>query len=337
MKKLLIILCCCFLGIKSFAQDIQFSQFYASPLYLNPAFAGSTDYSRVGVNYRNQWPGLDHSFNSFSAYGDMYIDDKNSGLGIIINGSRESLANLQNMEVGLLYSYRVRLGAARYLQVGAQGSFISRSGNFDKIILSSQLDIDRGTIIGGGNGVAGEPMRRFADLNTGLLYYSEKIWIGASAHHLTQPNVSFIEGQDRLAIKYSLHGGIKFDLQPGLINDFVNNTQQERTISFAFNYKQQGPFDQLNIGTEFYLEPLVLGLWYRGLPSKNALPNNEALIGLLGFSFVNGLDIGYSYDFTISKLGWGNTGGAHELSMRYLFITPEELKKKRSVLPSLRF
>ena len=337
MKKRLLIYCCFFWGFAAFAQDIQFSQFYASPLFLNPAFAGSTGYSRVGVNYRNQWPGLDHSFNAFSAYADMYVEDKNSGLGIIINGSRESLANLHNMEVGLLYSYRVRLGATRYIQVGAQGSFISRSGNFDHVILTSQLDIDRGTIIGMDNGISGELMRRFADLNSGLLYYSDKIWLGASAHHLTRPNVSYTEGEDRLAIKSSLHGGIKFDLQPGVINDFVNNTQQERTISFAFNYKQQGPFDQLNVGTELYLEPLVLGLWYRGLPSKNALPNSEALIGLLGFSFVNGLDIGYSYDFTISKLGWGNTGGAHELSIRYLFITPEQLKNKRSVLPSLRF
>jgi len=318
-------------------QDIQFSQFYASPLYLNPAFAGSTGYSRLGVNYRNQWPGLDHSFNAFSAYGDTFIENKNSGLGIIVNGSRESLANLHNMEAGLLYSYRLRLGAAKFLHLGAQSSFVSRSGNFDKVILGSQLDIDRGTIIGGDNSFLGEPIRRFADLNGGLLYYSDKVWLGVSAHHLTRPNVSYMDLQDRLAIRYSMHGGIKFDLQPGAINDFVNNTQQERTLSFAFNYKQQGPFDQLDVGTEIYFEPILLGLWYRGLPSKGALPNNESLIALLGFFFISGLDIGYSYDFTVSRLGWGNTGGAHELSARFVFITPERYKGKKSIFPGLRF
>ncbi|MEJ0030308.1 MAG: type IX secretion system membrane protein PorP/SprF [Bacteroidota bacterium] len=44
------------------AQDAQFSQFYAAPLYLNPAFAGSTNQGRVGMNYRNQWPGIDANF-----------------------------------------------------------------------------------------------------------------------------------------------------------------------------------------------------------------------------------------------------------------------------------
>ncbi len=63
------------------AQDPQFSQFYAAPLYLNPAFAGSTGQARVGANYRNQWPAIDANFNTFSAFADFYIEDKNSGCG----------------------------------------------------------------------------------------------------------------------------------------------------------------------------------------------------------------------------------------------------------------
>lgn len=55
------------------AQDIQFSQFYAAPLYLNPAMTGASEMTRIGVNYRNQWPGLDQTFNAYSAYADHYI------------------------------------------------------------------------------------------------------------------------------------------------------------------------------------------------------------------------------------------------------------------------
>ena len=73
------------------AQDPQFSQFYAAPLYLNPAFAGSTGQARVGINYRDQWPAIDANFTTFSAYGDFYIEDKNSGLGFIINHDREGV------------------------------------------------------------------------------------------------------------------------------------------------------------------------------------------------------------------------------------------------------
>ena len=66
------------------AQDPQFSQFYAAPLYLNPAFAGSTQQGRVGMNYRNQWPAIDANFTTISAYADFYIEDKNSGIGALL-------------------------------------------------------------------------------------------------------------------------------------------------------------------------------------------------------------------------------------------------------------
>ena len=67
---------CCILS-DVIAQDTQYSQFYAAPLYLNPALTGASELTRVGVNYRNQWPGLDYSFNSYSAYIDHYIFDYN--------------------------------------------------------------------------------------------------------------------------------------------------------------------------------------------------------------------------------------------------------------------
>ena len=57
------------------AQDPQFSQFYAAPLYLNPAFAGSSQQGRVGLNYRNQWPGIDANFTTVSAFADFYLED----------------------------------------------------------------------------------------------------------------------------------------------------------------------------------------------------------------------------------------------------------------------
>ena len=93
-----------FLGLcfKAAAQDTQYSQFYAAPLYLNPALTGSTQLTRIGINYRNQWPGLDQSFNSYSAYIDHYMFDYNSGIGLIFNGSQESMAQLSTNEIGLL-------------------------------------------------------------------------------------------------------------------------------------------------------------------------------------------------------------------------------------------
>ena len=48
--------------MQSYAQDLHFSQFYAAPLYLNPAFAGTAGGPRFILNYRNQWPGINNAF-----------------------------------------------------------------------------------------------------------------------------------------------------------------------------------------------------------------------------------------------------------------------------------
>ena len=321
------------------AQDVQYSQFYANPLFLNPAFAGSTEMTRVGANFRNQWPALDESFVAYTAYVDIFSERFQSGFGLIVSGARESFTQSQINEVGLVYSYRLRLGENSYLHAGAQGSFVSRDVLFDRVVLGTQLDIDKGIIIGQpGGGFEGDSQQRTADLHSGLLYYDSKFWLGISAFHLFTPEISYLEADgNQLPIKYSAHGGVKFGLSPGNINDFFNNTNQERSLSIAFNYKSQGVYSQLDLGTEFYFEPIVLGVWYRGLPTKYSLPNNEALIGLLGIELESGLDLGYSFDFSISKLGFNNSGGAHEISMRYTFSSKDPRKKYYAPLPSFRY
>src|SRR5688500_10120908 len=78
------------------AQDPQFSQFYAAPLYLNPAFAGSTNQARAGINYRNQWPAIDANFTTMSFFADYFIEDKNSDVGLLVTRDREGLAGLRS-------------------------------------------------------------------------------------------------------------------------------------------------------------------------------------------------------------------------------------------------
>jgi type IX secretion system PorP/SprF family membrane protein len=339
MRVFLVFLFILFSASKTFGQDVQYSQFYANPFYLNPALAGSTELTRVGINFRNQWPSLDQSFIAYTAYADHFSNKYNSGFGIIISGARESFNQSRTDEIGLVYSYRLRLGEKRFLHVGAQGSFISRDVLFDQVILGTQIDIDKGVVVGDpGGAFSGDSRLRAADLNTGLLYYEDKFWFGVSAFHLLEPQISYLElNSNKLPVKYSLHGGVRFNLAPGNINDYFNNTDQERSLAFAFNYKSQGAFDQLDIGAEFYFEPLILGFWYRGLPTKYNLPNNESLIGLIGVEFDSGLDFGYSFDYSISKLGQRISGGAHEVSVRYVFSSHDPSKKYYPPLPTFRY
>ncbi|MFN3997020.1 type IX secretion system membrane protein PorP/SprF [Algoriphagus sp.] len=323
----------------SYAQDIQYSQYYANPIYLNPAFTGSTSMTRVGVNFRNQWPALDQSFIAYTAYFDHFEEKINSGFGVIFHGAQESFSQTNVNEVGLVYSYRLRLSESSYIQAGVQGSFIARDALFDRVILGTQLNISTGQILGEpGDGFEGDSQIRSADAHAGLLYYGKKSWFGVSVAHLLEPEISYLaDNTNQLPMKYSFHGGYRFDLAAGDINEYFNNTDQERSVAVGFNYKQQGQFSQLDIGTEFFFEPLVLGFWYRGLPSKYDLPNNESLIFLLGVNLPSGLDLGYSFDYAISKLGFLSSGGAHELSMRYVFYSKDPRKPNYRRLPSFRY
>jgi type IX secretion system PorP/SprF family membrane protein len=323
------------LSMPSIAQDIQYSQFYAAPLYLNPAMTGSEENTRVGINYRSQWPGLEYSFNAYSAYYDHFIEGRNSSIGLIVNGSRESLARINNIEIGGLYSYRLRLGESQFLNFGGQLSYVSRNSLFEDLVFGSQIDVDRGIIDGSVPYLpVQESQHRYADLGFGMLWNSKNLWLGASAHHLTRPRLSSLfEENNRLAIKYGLHGGLRLDLSGGFINDYFNNTLQERAVFFAFNYKNQDPFHQLDVGGQIFFEPLILGLWYRGLPIKYNFPNIESIIALVGLALQNGLDVGYSFDVTTSKLGLSNSGGAHELSIRYSFYKGNPYKRESKLLP----
>ncbi|WP_215225316.1 PorP/SprF family type IX secretion system membrane protein [Echinicola shivajiensis] len=318
------------------AQDIQYSQFYAAPIYLNPAMTGASEMTRIGMNYRNQWPGLNQSVNSYSAYMDHYMFNINSGIGLMVNKSQQSAANLSTTEIAGSYSYRLQLGAESYLRMGGQVSYMSRDAYFGNLVFGSQLDVNSDQIIGpSGENLGNDIKHRFADYSFGLLYNNKNAWLGISGHHLTTPNTSFLEDQlSELPMKLSAHGGVKVDLLGAGMNTF-----NDRSITFAFNYKTQGQFQQLDLGTQLDLSPVVLGVWYRGIPVvKQETPNHESLIGLFGFSFDNGIDIGYSYDYTLSKLGNNLSGGAHEISLRFSFFAGDSrLRGRESSMPCFKY
>ena len=340
MRKILYTFCLLVINLsKLLGQDIQYSQYYANPIYLNPGLTGSTGMNRFGFNFRNQWPGLDQTFVAYSGYYDFYVPEINSSIGIIIQGAQESFTNTAINDLGLVYAYRLKIDENQFLQFGIQGSFISRDAKFDEVVLGTQLDIDRGVIIGNpGDGFVGDSQIRSADAHAGLMYFGKRIWLGASAFHLLRPKISYLaESNENLPIRMGFHGGYRFFLPSGEINDYFNNRYQERSVVIGFNYKQQGEFTQLDLGAEFFFEPLVLGFWYRGLPTKYELPNNESLVSLIGISLSSGIEIGYSFDFPISQFNIGSSGGAHELSLRYVFLPSGKVKKDYPSLPTFRY
>lgn len=322
-------------------QDAQFSQFYAAPLYLNPAFAGSTNQARVGANYRNQWPAIDANFNTFSAWGDVYIEDKNSGLGVIINRDTEGLLGLSSTSISLLYSYDLQLTKGLSFRPGFQASLYNRAINFSRLTFGDQFDPATGQVVNKTSveGLNSGQSKFFPDISMGGLFYSQRAWFGVAAHHITQPDQSLVGSTDNLPMKISAHAGVKFYLTPGVMGQGFYNRPRERSIAPTIQYRHQGNFDQMDVGMYYTFEPLIIGTWYRGVPFKsvNGVVNNESVVLLIGLTkkgTKDVLNIGYSYDFTISKLG-PQSGGAHEFSIVYTWSTrdPRKPAKDKLVIP----
>lgn len=323
------------------AQDPQFSQFYAAPLYLNPALTGGTSQARAGINYRNQWPSLEANFTTMSAYFDYFIEDANSGVGIIINTDQEGLAGLRSTHVGLLYSYELSITKNLGFRPGVQVALYNRDINFNRLTFGDQYDPLTGEFL---DQPTAEQFntnfsKTFVDLSLGGVFFTRNAWLGIATHHLNTPNQSIIDENSPLPIKVSIHGGFKYRMRPGVVGSGVYARNAERSISPAFQYRHQGEFDQLDLGLYYTAEPLVLGLWYRGVPFKNVngFVNNESIVLMLGFTRIGAkeaLNIGYSYDYTISKLGAGS-GGAHEISLTYTWPmrNPRKPPKDKLVIP----
>lgn len=342
MKRILpclLLLLCMIRPFQATAQDPQFSQFYASPVYLNPALAGSTDRARVGVNYRNQWPSLTHSFTTISAYADFFSKTIESGVGIIVNQHTESFLDYQSTEIGGVYSYKMRISDNLIMRTGIQLSYFNKDLNFEKLVFGNQIDIANGQVIG----PSGETFQRgeavgFMSASAGTLIYSNSFWIGTAVHHINEPNQSFVGGDSRLARKYSVHAGYKLNLGDGQRLRTVAYQFQERSVTFAMNYKKQGGFNQLDAGMQFYFQPLVIGGWYRGIPiqSVDEIVKNESIIALLGLELNENLSFGYSHDFTVSRLA-GSTGGAHEFSLTFSFGKIVKRTRRDTILPCFKY
>lgn len=323
------------------AQDPQFSQFYAAPLYLNPALTGATGQARAGLNYRTQWPAIDANFTTFSAYFDYFIEDKNSGVGMIITRDNEGLAGLQSISVGLQYSYELQLSEQLGFRPGAQVAVFNRDINFNKLTFGDQFDPNTGGFLDQPTAESFNTFssKTFFDLSLGGVLFTRSAWLGVSAWHLTEPNQSIIGEDSPLPIKLSFHGGFKFYMKPGVVGSGVYARDAERSIAPAFQFRHQGKFDQMDLGLYFTFEPMVLGTWYRGVPFKSleGVVNNESIVLLLGFVKLGAKDainIGYSFDYTISKLGPAS-GGAHEFSLVYTWPmrNPRKPPKDKLVIP----
>lgn len=309
---------------KSYSQDYTYSQFYANPIYLNPALAGSAYCPRIILNYRNQWPSLPAAFVSYGASYDQFSELLSGGLGIQFNYNKSGEASLNEFQVTGMYAYQLHISENIEANLALQAGFGQRSMNWDNLIFASRIDQNTGDLI-----PAGPPPANFTgnvnyvDFATGVIIgFDEKYFVGAAVHHLSQPDIGFIsESNNLLNMKITVHAGANFGTES---RGYQRSYRSSLQISPNILYQQQGAFRHLNLGTYVTFEPLVVGLWYR-----HAFENPDAIIISIGLQHDN-IQLGYSYDYTVSAMTIAS-GGAHEVTLAWTFDCDKKRKRSRAI------
>lgn len=315
-----------FSNISLLGQDPQFSQFYANPLYLAPSFAGGSKRgSRITMNYRNQWPAIKKTYQTYNISFDHYFPKIRSGVGLFYTRDVAGSGDLHISSLGFQYSFDFQISHLWHIKPGLSFSYMRTGINFDKLKFYAEIYEKniKGNLSYDPAIIPPFESRQDFDFASSVMAYNDQYWFGVKVDHFLKPDLlfyksSYIQNKPlKEILKYSCFGGVKLRLRDNLLKYY------KESLSFTFHYKQQHTYKQLDIGTYYHKNPLVFGLWYRGIPLLKNTPGHDALVFLVGYK-ISHLNIGYSFDFTISDLQIAS-GGAHEIS----FVWDFKIKKRQ--------
>jgi type IX secretion system PorP/SprF family membrane protein len=287
------------------AQDPSFSQFFSSPLNINPALTGNINGDwRVVSNFRDQWIGPASPFITGTASYDRKIlqnkvpgETENNALGIgamlmydyAMSGIVRSTYGSMNM------AYRIKLaeGQSRHMLAAGFGTIY---GN--RFVDFSRLDFEEQFTGSGFNTnlptgeVALSNMKPYFSVSSGLTYSitTEKtnVDIGIAGFHLNNPKQTFLQDDNqRLAMRKVIHTNLETYLSDGLVLN-LNGIFQNQSRAKYFSVGGALGFHV----TEQQDVMLNVGMWYW---SRNAV------VPYVGLVYGN-MQFGFSYDATISKL-----------------------------------
>jgi type IX secretion system PorP/SprF family membrane protein len=308
------------------AQDPQFSQFYASPLYLNPALTGNTYEDRLILNYRKQWPGTGPGYNTYAISYDHNYHKAHSGVGGLIVRDVAGTSNLAFTHAAIAYSYEARIDHKHAVRLGARLGWTRREYDPSGLVFADQVIRENAP-----STIEAMPLQstNYMDASAGVLYFSENFWFGTSFSHVNQPQQTlYTTGDVKLPIRTSVHTGYRFRMD----GQHVGKAHTRMTV--AAHYKAQQDWDQLDLGSYIDHDRLTFGLWYRGIPGMKAYApgyaNDESIIAMVGYETEQQLRFTYSYDITVSLLSM-KSAGAHEISVIYEWPKRGRNKKYKAV------
>jgi len=325
MRKLFLIPVLMLMSLFTKAQDTHFSQFYANPLYLAPSFAGANQNTRFIANYRDQWPRIPGHFISYSFSADHYFPNIKSGMGLIFFKDNAGNGKLVTTNIGFMYSHKVPIKRKLYFQPGLSVYYYSRTIGYSQLNFADQFFGDQ--FVGSTSEVLPAEKVQHADFAISGLIYSENYWYGINVNHLMTISSVLRNDYKYPDMNVSVFGGVKLTV--------VSKVKSENNefVHISAHYTYESRYHQLSLGAYYYKNPMIVGLWYRGIPLANKYFNSDALIFLFGLKYKEFL-FSYSYDMTMGKL-ISRTGGSHEIAIIYnlSFFDNTKARKRYRMIP----
>lgn len=303
-----------------FSQDLHFSQFYASPLTLNPAQTGFFDGQyRIGANYRNQWRSLPVPFNTASVFADFGLlkGKFNSGdwlgVGVVFAHDKAGDGELKTTQLLLSAAFHKSLGSEKvFLSLGVQGGVFQRDIDFNQFYFDNQWNstVFDGTITSGEENSFQSESKWQPDIHAGLMLSfipSKKslVFVGGSLRHITRPKDSFYNGDNKWGFRPVIHAGAQvqtgehFSIEPA-VEFMMQQKAMETVFGSLFGYS-------LSNGTK------DKGTFYLGVHARIS----DALIFPVGYKIKNARLL-FSYDVNLSSLkDASDSRGAFEFSLVY--------------------
>ena len=307
MKSLITVLLSVSIALSSTGQDAHFTQFYANPVYLNPALAGLRGCPTVTMNYRNQWPGIKDAYTTYSTSFDKYSEKLKGGVGVNVFHDRSGGGRLTTTAASAVYAYQYQISKKVTIKLGGKATYVNKSIDWNRLVFGDMIDAREG-IVYGTQQQFGEPVH-YADFSAGALLYTDYFFGGFAVDHLTEPAEGLLNRYaTSLPRKYTFHAGANIPLG--------KMRKMNRAISPNIMITKQNEFTQVNVGMYLRLRELVVGTWYR---------NKDSFILLAGIE-TSKFKFAYSYDVTTSGI-LQQSMGSHELS--YSIFIPCSNKKKK--------
>jgi type IX secretion system PorP/SprF family membrane protein len=321
MSKYVLLILLFFSTREVLAQDPHFSQFFSSPLTLNPAFTGKFDGTvRVAGNYRNQWPTINRAYQTATLSVDFPIlkslipETDTWGLGLMGYTDKSANGAVKFNYFTASTAYHKSLDEEGYQQIGV--GFQATYANM--MINTAELKFEDQLTNSGFTGVTSEAFsgatlkNSYIDVNAGLLYtgsFSDRdnFYGGISMYHINRPRQQFTGALYTLSPRTTFHAGGYFPVGE---NTYLHLSALTSLQAKATETVFGGAF-QIQAGTETMITPISFyaGGWMR---------MNDALIPYIGLE-LNNTRIGITYDINTSALKSASSSrGGIEISLIYI-------------------